>query len=581
MPQTDYKQAFHRLLAYTKQYKPALLVAILGMIGYATIDVTFIAMIEPFVEKGLIAGETDIFRMAPVVIISIFVLRGFCNFLTTYFLNWVGTNIVLTLRQQLFERFVGLPVSYHDQTSAGTLISKITFDTEQIQLASSKAMIVLIREGAIVTGLLGYMFYKSWKLSLIFLVITPFIAFIVTYVTKRFRKISQSIQNSMGDVTKCTEQTIRGHKVILGFGGQAIENDRFAQVNNTNRQQKMKMESTRAISVSVIQVIASFALATVLYVASIPGIVDTLGPGTFISIVMGMMMLLRPLKQLTTVNSEFQRGMAACISVFDVIDQKVEQDEGTLKPKNIKGEVLLKDVCFTYPTKDEPIFNNLDLTIGAGQTVAFVGQSGSGKSTISNLLPRFYNIDSGCITIDGIDIREFDLKTLRKQFAVVTQQVVLFNDTIANNITYGYEGEVSQQRLEEVAQQSQVMEFTQEQADGLNTLVGENGGLMSGGQRQRIAIARALLRDAPILILDEATSALDTKSEKSIQGALDELKKNRTCIVIAHRLSTIENADKIVVVDAGKIVEQGTHQELLANKGPYDLLYQMQFGDGE
>ncbi|MCJ8274886.1 MAG: ATP-binding cassette domain-containing protein, partial [Psychrosphaera sp.] len=266
---------------------------------------------------------------------------------------------------------------------------------------------------------------------------------------------------------------------------------------------------------------------------------------------------------------------------FGVIDQKVEQDEGTLKPKNIKGEVILKDVCFTYPTKEEAIFNNLDLTIGAGQTVAFVGQSGSGKSTISNLLPRFYNIDSGSITIDGIDIREFDLKTLRKQFAVVTQQVVLFNDTIANNITYGYEGEVSLQRLEEVAEQSQVMEFAADLPDGLNTLVGENGSMMSGGQRQRIAIARALLRNAPILILDEATSALDTKAEKSIQSALDELQKNRTCIVIAHRLSTIENADKIVVVEAGKIVEQGTHQELLANKGPYDLLYQMQFGDGE
>ena len=343
----------------------------------------------------------------------------------------------------------------------------------------------------------------------------------------------------------------------------------------------MKMEATRAISVSLIQIIASFALATVIFLAGVPGILDTISTGSFMTIVTSMMMLLRPLKQLTTVNSEFQRGMAACVSVFEVIDQPIEPNDGTFAPKRVKGDVVLKDVKFTYPTKEAPIFNGLNLTLEAGKTVAFVGKSGSGKSTISNLLPRYYNIDSGEIAIDGNDIRDFELSALRRQFAVVSQQVVLFNDTIGNNIAYGFEGEVTPDQLDAVVRQSHVSEFVKDLPEGLDTIVGENGVMLSGGQRQRIAIARALLRDAPILILDEATSALDTESEKVIQRQLDELQKDRTSIVIAHRLSTIENADKIVVVDNGRIVEQGTHSELLAKGGAYEALYQLQFGEAE
>ncbi|MFT5163805.1 MAG: subfamily B ATP-binding cassette protein MsbA [Alteromonadaceae bacterium] len=579
MTTTNYNQTFRRLLGYSRDYKAALSVAALGMLGYAAIDVTFISKLQPFIDDGLTNRDTDFFAVAPFFVVGAFILRGFCNFFSIYFLNWVGTNIVQTLRKQLFERIVLLPVSFHDQTSAGSLISKITFDTEQIQNACSKALIVLIREGAFVIGLLGFMFYQSWRLSAIFLLLVPFIAVIVTYVTKRFRKISQSIQASMGDVTQSAEQMIRGHKVILGFGGQTIENQRFGKINKYNRQQKMKMESTKSISVSLIQIIASFALAVVVYLAGVPGVLDTISTGTFMSIITAMIMLLRPLKQLTTVNSEFQRGMSACVSVFKTIDEPIEQDQGTLTPPRVKGEVVLKDVCFTYPSKKQAIFNHLNLTIKAGTTVAFVGRSGSGKSTISNLLPRYYNIDSGSICIDDIDVCDFTLTALRKQFAVVSQQVVLFNDTIANNISYGFEGEVTEQQLLDVATKAHVMEFVNEMPEGLKTMVGENGVMLSGGQRQRIAIARALLRDAPILILDEATSALDTESEKVIQDALDELQKNRTSIVIAHRLSTIENADKIVVIEAGKIVEQGTHLQLLANKGIYESLYTMQFGE--
>lgn len=581
MAQHDYNLAFHRLLGYTKQYKGALILAMIGMIGAAYIDVKFISAIEPFIDEGLNNKNPDIFKWAPVFVVAVFIIRGVFNFMTTYFLNWVGTNVVLILRKQLFERLIDLPVSYHDQNSAGNLISKLTFETEQIQLASSKALVVLVREGAFVIGMIGYMLYKSWQLSMIFLVLAPIIAVIVSYVTKRFRKISHNIQSSMGDVTESAEQMLRGHRVILGFGGQDIENGRFAKVNNTNRQQKMKMEATRAVSVSLIQIIASFALASVFLIAAQPGIIDNISAGTFTTIVGGMMMLLRPLKQLTTVNSEFQRGMAACVSVFQVIDEAPEKNEGKFKPDSVKGNIELKDVYFTYPTKDEAIFKGLNLTIEAGTTVAFVGRTGSGKSTISNLLPRFYNIDSGEITLDGTAICDYDLKALRKQFAIVSQHVVLFNDTIANNITYGFEGEVSKERLLEVCAQAHVLEFVDNMSEGLDTMVGENGAMLSGGQRQRIAIARALLRDAPLLILDEATSALDTESEKVIQSALENLQQNRTSIVVAHRLSTIENADKIVVLHKGKIVEQGTHKELLEKKGAYETLYRLQFGENE
>lgn len=571
-------KTLNRLLSYTKHYKMALFVAILGMLGYAAIDVTFISMIEPFVDRGLNNGDTEIFRWAPVVIITIFLIRGLCNFLTTYCLNWVGTHVVKSMRQQLFARFIQLPVEFHDHNATGSLLSKITFDTEQVQQASSKALVVLIREGAIIIGLISYMFYKSWQLSMIFLIISPVIAIIVTRVTKRFRQISAKIQDSMGDVTACTEQTIRGHKVILSCGGQEQENQRFERINNHNRQQKIKMEATRAISVSLIQVIASMALAIVLYLAGQPGILDTITAGAFMSIVTAMMMLLRPLKQITTVNSEFQKGMTACQSIFAVIDQAPEVNQGTLKPQ-IQGAIEFKQVCFTYPTKEQAIFTDLNLNIAAGETVALVGRSGSGKSTISHLLPRFYSLDSGQISIDGIDIYEFDLAYLREQIAVVSQQVVLFNDTIANNITYGYQGTVSNAQLETICQQAQISEFIDNSSDGMDTLLGENGVMLSGGQRQRIAIARALLRDAPILILDEATSALDTEVEKSIQLALEALQRGRTTLVIAHRLSTIENADKIIVVDQGRIVEQGTHAQLVNNNGPYQLLYQMQFGE--
>lgn len=551
----------------------------LGMAGYACVDVYFISQFSSFIDRGITQKDMAYLAWAPVFVVGMFFLRGVFHFISSYCLTWAGTHIVKDLRQQLFRQMIALPVSYHDKHSTGELISKITYDAEQIKQASSKALMVLIHEGVFVLGCLGLMFYNSWQLSLIFLVIAPVIAVIVTQVSKRFRKISSNMQNAMGDVTTSSEQMLNGHKVILSFGSAELENARFKAVNNRNRQLDVKMEATRSISVSLVQLIASFALAFVIYLASFPAMLDTLTPGTFSEILAAMMLLLKPLKQLTTVNSDFQRGMAAATNVFLVLDEKPEQDTGTLELGQVKGAIEIKNLSFNYPGHEKQVLKQINIKVEPGQTAALVGRSGSGKTTISNLLPRFYEIEQGEILLDGINTKDCTLDSLRGQMAVVSQQVVLFNDTIANNIAYGYRGELSREHLINVAEKAHVMEFVSQMPQGLDTEIGENGVTLSGGQRQRIAIARALLRQAPVLILDEATSALDTESERKIQGALEELFKGRTSIVIAHRLSTIENADQILVMDQGQIVEQGTHQSLLAQNGYYAQLYKMQFSE--
>ncbi|MFN6262805.1 MAG: lipid A export permease/ATP-binding protein MsbA [Chromatiaceae bacterium] len=570
---------FRRLMRYSKPYRGGFILAILGMIGYAAIDVYFINEFETFIDRGITEKDQNYFFWAPIVVVLLFAIRGVFNFISSYCLSWAGTHIVKDLRQQLFRQMMRLPVSFHDKHSTGELISKITYDAEQIKQASSKALVVLIHEGAFVLGLLIVMFSKSWLLSAIFLLIAPLIAVIVSLVSKRFRLISNRMQGAMGDVTSSSEQMLNGHKVILSFGGQAIEDQRFSDINNRNRHLDVKLESTRAISVSLIQTIASCALAFVIYLASFPEMLETLTPGKFTAILTSMMLLLKPLKQLTTVNSDFQKGMAAAAAVFKVLDEQPEQDTGSTELNRVQGNIEVKGLNFRYPGHDKQVLQDINFSVKAGQTVALVGRSGSGKTTISSLLPRFYEVEDGEIFIDGHNIRDCTLASLRKQIAVVSQQVVLFNDTIANNIAYGFEGELSRAQLELVAEKAHVLEFASQLPLGLDTEIGENGVTLSGGQRQRIAIARALLRQSPLLVLDEATSALDTESERKIQGALDELLKNRTNIVIAHRLSTIENADLILVMDQGRIVERGTHQSLLAQNGYYASLYKMQFGD--
>lgn len=570
---------FRRLLGYLKHYRFGFLVAILGMIGYASVDVFFLSQFDQFIDRGITQRDMDYLALAPVAVIVLFLLRGVFHFIASYCLNWSGTHIVKDLRQQLFEKMLALPVSYHDQHSTGELISRITYDAEQIKQASSKALVVLIHEGAFVIGLLALMFYNSWQLSAIFLVIAPVIALIVSHVSRRFRQISNNMQGAMGQVTSSAEQMLNGHKVILSFGGKSLEAKRFEEVNNSNRRLDVKLEATRALSVSVIQVIASFALAFVIYLASFPEMLDTLTPGMFTEIITSMMLLLKPLKQLTTVNSDFQKGMAAAATVFSVLDEMPERDTGTRELDRVQGNIEFRNLSFNYPGHEKQVLKDINFSVTAGQTVALVGRSGSGKTTISSLLPRFYEVEQGEILLDGINTKDCTLDSLRRQIAVVSQHVVLFNDTIANNIAYGFQGELTKERLLDVAEKAHVMEFAGQMPKGLDTEIGENGVTLSGGQRQRIAIARALLRQSPVLVLDEATSALDTESERKIQAALDELLKNRTNLVIAHRLSTIENADLILVMDQGQIVERGNHSELLAQNGYYASLYKMQFGE--
>jgi subfamily B ATP-binding cassette protein MsbA len=569
-----------RFLTYLSPFKLPFFFAILGMLGYAGIDAFVISQLQPMIDVGLKDTSSDFLRIAALAIVPLFIIRGLFNFMGSYTLSWISSQVVMKMRQQLFDKYIHLPVEFHDHQSAGALISKVTFDTEQVANAAGKAFLILIREGAFVIFLIAVMFSKSWQLSLIFLLIGPIVGIIVSVVSTRFRKISKAIQKAMGSLTTGVEQVVKGHKVVLMFGGQKIESDKFQDTNNNNRQQTMKLATTQILSVSTIQVIASVALAFVLYLASTPSMLSELTPGVFIAVLISMMALLKPLKQITTVNNEFQKGMAACASIFELLDKDIEVDTGTKELNRAHGNLEFKDVTFTYPSKSQPALRNVSFDINAGQTIALVGRSGSGKSTLSSLLTRFYQPQSGEILIDGVALNDVTLTSLRKQFALVSQQVILFNDTIANNIAYGCTDKVTREQIMQAAAAAHVSEFVAQQENGFDTIIGENGVTLSGGQRQRIAIARAILADSPILILDEATSALDTESEKLIQHALEELQKSRTNIVIAHRLSTIENADLILVIEHGEVVERGTHCELVVKNGTYAQLHKMQFSQG-
>ncbi|WP_218310670.1 lipid A export permease/ATP-binding protein MsbA [Alteromonas antoniana] len=580
MQQTEYSASqVRRFLRYLREYKLPFAVAIVGMIGYSSVDTFVFAQLQPMIDESLGNNDHDYLRLAAYAIVPLFLLRGIFNFMGTYTLTWIGSKVVMRMRQQLFDKYIHLPVSFHDNQAVGGLISKVTYDTEQVANAAGKALLTLVREGALVIGLLAVMFWYSWQLSLIFLLIGPVVAVIVSYVSKRFRVVSRNIQQAMGNLTSAVEQAVKGHKVVLMFGGQEIEQKRFEKKNNTNRQQTMKLAVTQILSVSSIQVIASVALAVVLFIASQPDMLRQLTAGVFINVVFCMVMLLKPLKQLTTINNEFQKGMAACTSIFEVLDRHDEDDSGTIKLERAKGHLAFHDVTFTYPGKQSPALHHVSFEAKPGQSIALVGRSGSGKSTISSLLTRFYSPQKGQITLDDIPLNDIDLKCLREQFALVSQHVVLFNDTIANNIAYGSQHKVTRQQIEDAASIAHVTEFLAQLPDGLDTIIGENGLMLSGGQRQRIAIARAILCDAPILILDEATSALDTESERLIQDALETLQQRCTSVVVAHRLSTIENADIIIVVEQGRILEMGKHQELLDKKGHYAQLHALQFGD--
>ena len=484
----------------------------------------------------------------------------------------------MTMRRRLFKHLMFMPVSFFDRNSTGKLLSRITYDSEMIASSSSGSLITIVREGAYIISLLAVMFYTSWELTLVLFVIGPIIAVLITIVSKIFRKLSKNLQDSMGELTATTEQMLKGHKVVLSFGGQHVEEERFNKVSNNMRRKGMKMVTADSISDPVVQIIASLALAVVLFLATTPLIAeDNLSAGSFTVVFSSMLAMMRPLKSLTNVNSQFQRGMAACQTLFAILDLEPEKDNGTYQTEPAKGALEFKNVSFAYQGKEELALNNISFSVPAGKTVALVGRSGSGKSTIANLVTRFYDIEQGEILLDGVNIQDYRLSNLRENCAVVSQQVHLFNDTIANNIAYAAQDKYSREEIIAAAKAAYALEFIEKLPQGFDTVIGENGASLSGGQRQRLAIARALLRNSPVLILDEATSALDTESERAIQSALDELKKDRTVIVIAHRLSTIENADEILVIDHGEIRERGTHKALLEQNGAYKQLHSMQF----
>ncbi|AKA39834.1 lipid A ABC transporter ATP-binding protein/permease MsbA [Yersinia ruckeri] len=571
-------QTFRRLWPMIAPFKTGLIAAAIALILNAASDTFMLSLLKPLLDDGFGKANSSILMWMPLAIIGLMLVRGVSGFISSYCISWVSGKVVMHMRRRLFSHMMGMPVSFFDQQSTGTLLSRITYDSEQVASSSSSALITVVREGASIIGLFILMFYYSWQLSLILIVIAPIVSIAIRMVSKRFRNISKNMQSTMGEVTTSAEQMLKGHKEVLIFGGQQVETERFNTVSNRMRQQGMKMVSASSISDPIIQLIASFALAFVLYAASFPSVMETLTAGTITVVFSSMIALMRPLKSLTNVNAQFQRGMAACQTLFAILDMEQEKDDGKLEIDRVKGDIDFRNVTFKYPGKETPALIDINIEIKAGKTVALVGRSGSGKSTIANLLTRFYDVSAGSILMDGHDLREYTLSSLRNQVALVSQNVHLFNDTVANNIAYARDHQYTRAEIEKAARMAYAMDFIEKMDNGLDTVIGENGVMLSGGQRQRIAIARALLRDCPILILDEATSALDTESERAIQSALDELQKNRTSLVIAHRLSTIEKADEILVIEDGRIIERGEHAELLARQGAYAQLNRMQFG---
>ncbi len=571
-------KTFKRLFPTIAPYKWGLVVGAIALVLNALVDSGLIYLLKPLLDDGFGHADHGFLKLMAVLVVVFILVRGITNYIAGYCLAWVSGNVVMSMRRNIFQHLMYMPVSYFDQNPVGRSLSRVTYDTEMVATSSSHALVTIVREGAYLISLFVVMLYTSWQLSLVLFFMAPIIGTLIGIVSKRFRKLSRNIQSSMGELTVTTEQMLKGHKVVLSFGGQQIEKERFDRVSNDMRRKGMKIVSADGISDGLVQLIASFALSVVLYLATVEGLqIEDLTAGSFTVVFSSMMAMLRPLKSLTNVNSQFQRGMAACQTLFEFLDLPIEKDNGTVKVERVKGEICFDNVSFSYDGKEEKALNHISFNLPQGKTVALVGRSGSGKSTIANLLTRFYDIDEGRITLDGINIQDYQLANLREQCSIVSQQVHLFNDTIANNIAYAATDKYSREQIIAAAKAAHAMEFIDKLEDGLDTVIGENGASLSGGQRQRLAIARALLRNSPVLVLDEATSALDTESERAIQAALAELQKDKTVLVIAHRLSTIEKADEILVVDHGQIIERGSHHELLAQNGAYKQLHSLQF----
>jgi subfamily B ATP-binding cassette protein MsbA len=577
MPQGDSSAAgtYRRLLRYVLPYWLIVAAALVPAVIYALVGTAVPLLMSEVIERleDTARGAADAWQI-PLVIAVLFPVRGLMDFLTVYGLAWVGRSVIRDLRSEVFSHYLGLPARFFDQGSSGVLISRLTYNTEQVAEAISSAVVILLRDTLAILVLLGVMIWYSPRLTLTIAVVGPVIALVVGAMSRAFRRYSTRIQHSMGDVTRLTEQSLHGQRVVKIFEGQEHERKQFQDVNVRNFRFNVRLVAVQALGDSLTQYAVALGVAAVMYFSF-----NDLNAASFIGFITAMGMLFAPLKRLININAVVQRGIAAATGVFEVLDQPKEVDNGTTAIGRARGEVSYRGVSFRYEASKERALHHVTLDVPAGTTVALVGQSGSGKSTMASLLPRFYDPEEGAVFLDGQDVRTLALRDLRRQIGLVSQDVVLFDDTIANNIAYGALAQHSRADIERAAEAAYVTEFAAGLPQGLDTRVGERGALLSGGQRQRIAIARALLKDAPVLILDEATSALDTESERRIQAALLRLMHGRTTLVIAHRLSTVERADRIVVMRDGRIVEMGTHAELLAVRGYYASLHKMQFAE--
>ncbi len=568
---------YRRLLGYLRRHIGAFACGIAGSIVYSVSMSAFAPFAQVFGDKTLAHPDPRMIVLLPLAVVALFALRGLGNFTQTYFMGDVARKIVAELRQEMFERVLRLPLAYYDRSAAGELLSKLTYNTEQIGQASTNSVVVLLSTSLTIVVLIGYLLWLNLELSLAALLMAPLIAWITKRVNYYFRRYSRRIQNSMGDVTRIAKEGFDSPRLIKVYNAESHLDAQFRAVNEHNRRSNMRLILTTGLANPIIQIITAIGAALVLSYAIASTVHGHMTTGAFLGFAAALGMIAQPLRQLIGVAGPLQQGIAAAESIFELLDVPPEPAGGGFIVRRVRGDVALERVSFSYDGGQEAALSEVSLEVAAGERIAIVGRSGSGKSTLVSLLPRFYDVTAGSVRIDGRDIREYDLRSLREQIAVVSQDVILFNDTIRNNIAFGRD--IAPDAMERVAEAAHILEFALSQAKGLDTVVGDRGALLSGGQRQRIAIARALLKDAPVLILDEATSALDTEAERHIQAALGELVRNRTTFVIAHRLSTVEQADRIVVLDAGKIVECGTHSQLLAAGGLYSQLYRLQFSD--
>jgi len=614
IPEPDHPEmsglaVYLRLLSYLKRYWGIFLLSVIGLMLFSSMEIAFVDLFGYTVNTinalsgddattsaqalnvdtgftanlaSWIGGEDAISEsrwIIPLLMFCIAVVRGVGFFVGGYFMTYVAQILVFNLRTEVFNKYTRLPSSYFDASMSGHLVTRMTFHVSQVTNAATNSLKTIIREGALVIGLISYLFYINWRLAAIFVIVLPAIGFVVTVVSKRFRLLSQRIQSSVGDVTHITQEVVNGYREMHLFGGVEYEQQRMRDVTKYNRRQHMKMAVAEGISSPIIQMLVAMSLSLLMWLALDPVVLANMSGGEFVKFLGSAALLAKPIRQLSEVNRKIQRGVAAANTLFATLDEMEEPDHGTVERSEVEGLIEFNGVSFAYSAEVGNVINGIDLKVAAGETIALVGRSGSGKTTLVNLIPRFYSYSEGQILLDGLDINDYKLENLRSHIALVSQKVTLFNDTVYNNIAYGALAKCLPEEVRAAAKAAHALEFIEKLPKGFETPIGDEGVMLSGGQRQRLAIARALLKNAPILILDEATSALDTESERHIQEALEEVMKGRTTFVIAHRLSTIENADRILVMDQGQIVEQGSHDQLLALNGRYSRLHSKQFVD--